>query len=1554
MSTPASTSTPQIPSATEALITQLSVGPDLREVAAVLLRQHLQTLYPTLDIDPAITMVGTPVWEIFNDEIIAGPTRYQALTEILANQTVFAIPALYIEGEHFLVQQPITEPAVHLPVRIDEIANIINLLAPVMLSAFQEQQLAFWNRESGSAGPRWHELSSTLRNLWNVDKVQGWDVDDCAMARKLFRSPDLESRKQDDAYKTRAYLVGIDLIDGEKVTHLSEVSISVLVGTHQKRTIVLTHSLLKGYEKFDSLEQFGQTLPDHLSTSVAHQELQWRLIEPKDNFFDYQACALISIQIDVIASLDFSDLRYGNPGKPLAPSPSDSDVVETTTKQGPGIEWFKDALPDWLSSAPLPDQNNFSRHLKDLAALHSLNAGKSYLDGIAPIRQYALDELNTLHTKKTTEHATTAQQNTDVELDLAMIQIRVQSPVIWGTFAVPGKIDSYTFSVSDLALQNLIALPTGNKTIHSTRGKTLPEWLTVKYVEDLITEVDIGKTYPALIKKTLLEDPKELARRQALYTQHLRIQLPLLALQCQIREQAGIDARGYRYVVAMMESEPDNRVVEGQTIVMRPLAFSPKRRKDGSEDVVANMFVIGPKNPTAGPCLLYRPMLDEPLTQYPSPTNLLYAIQQSASLRESVLAWLPESVRSDYANYVFQGALPSPWAIAEFLVDPVKLTTMTGPMMLGKKTVEGDLFATLFKSNTDALVELADRESVSNTENRWASFKQAGWAMFNTVLPFLGRTVGIAAWIWQIMDQLQQLHDVQETNDKPEQWAALTDLLLNLGMAITVHITTQSASTKHQKSITPTPKPAPSKEPVAKKVSIKQLTKAADNDAPKLQQILNISGAVNRTAGSLATVVARFKVNRPEGLGEANTEEGIHQHLYSHNKKWYAKVGTNWFEVSVDENETVMIIDPKRADHTGPALIHNLKGEWFIDTRLRLRGGGPKTLAQLAKAQATLKANELRTKLTAFESRKKTAQNELQQAHQAMSSASAQSVEAKRQLYLEKLESQQTDYATALEDLKTLHVFAPTADYQQKALLYLDAQLELIHAGIREKLITFTPKMRVVLTQIERQSADPQLRQIKDAQQMSEMSKDMIARLERIQSGIKELKPLERDGLVLIQKIRKRLPVYSIDDLKTVQVTIARNLCLPESTLATQAEAWSTIDQIVDTADIAVRALRDTLDERSVARLDERIDSLNDLIEQFSVIDERLEDFKDSYTTHVLESPLKQLRQQLEEFKNRAAHNLVLVIEERDVLRARPTLPLQPPRPRKKFIRTRYNGVLIGQPRLTTLGLETDLVDITSPLTDKVIATFHEKTPGVWVERLTTPTAEPATPDLQLSINQGQALLNGLKTFNTRMAEQLKQPGRSPGGIEYLFHHHAVQLEQASSAIEQALTDRNATESTTTSAAEVNKALNDAADSLYEQATANMLKMTKEQPPTLAGIEWLKSHNAITITKTITRRRVKSGRTLYLDEFTLTDPKTREVLWYAHFLYSTAWVPAKSFLYARLKTPQEQRMGTAADTAKELYGPQRLAYYRSMIGLEQANRLFFGPECVTESCCVTC
>lgn len=40
---------------------------------------------------------------------------------------------------------------------------------------------------------------------------------------------------------------------------------AVLIGTQQGKTVILAHSLLKGYQKFDSLDDLGKSLPAHVA-----------------------------------------------------------------------------------------------------------------------------------------------------------------------------------------------------------------------------------------------------------------------------------------------------------------------------------------------------------------------------------------------------------------------------------------------------------------------------------------------------------------------------------------------------------------------------------------------------------------------------------------------------------------------------------------------------------------------------------------------------------------------------------------------------------------------------------------------------------------------------------------------------------------------------------------------------------------------------------------------------------------------------------------------------------------------------------------------------------------------------------------------------------------------------------------------------------------------------------------------------------------------------------------------------------------------------------------
>ena len=421
------------------------------------------------------------------------------------------------------------------------------------------------------------------------------------------------------------------------------------------------------------------------------------------------------------------------------------------------------------------------------------------------------------------------------------------------------------------------------------------------------------------------------------------------------------------------------------------------------------------------------------------------------------------------------------------------------------------------------------------------------------------------------------------------------------------------------------------------------------------------------------------------------------------------------------------------------------------------------------------------------------------------------------------------------------------------------------------------------------------------------------------------------------------MPSYTARDLRALQVSMARNLCLDGNSIATASSAWSAIDTIVDAANLSIQALHETSMERSQPRLDERIETLGSLVEQFKIIDERLQDFPDEFPDAALPARITTLREKIRDFYRETLGNLELLHADRDTLRSRPTPPSTPPRAKKKIIHTRYNGVLVGVPRLTEAGDETGMVDVISPLNQQIMATFHEKTPGVWVQHVNPveTTTTTTTLDVATSISQAQELLDGLGAFKQRTGQQAIKPERSATGIEWLYHQHALKLEQASANIEQALTQSNSTESNGGSAALVNKQLSEAAQALYQEAARQKLQMIKKRPPTISSVEWLKQNNEIVIKRTVKRRRLKGPVKVYLDEYTLSNRSDKTVLWYAHFHYSVEWVPARAFLRGRLKTPQEHAQGADADTLDGLNEQQKTAFYLSEINREQAQRLFF-------------
>ena len=1540
------------PSAYE-LLTQLTTGPTTREVAAITLRAALKELYPTQDIDPDLAMVVSPRWQVTHTSIQSAAAQVESLTSVLARQALSKEPVIYIDGEHFLTLQPEVTPPVHLPVQIDAIARLINELAGLLFTAFQEQQLNFWNASNDSSGPRWQALSSSLRKVLNVTRQEGWNETDCAMARTVFQTPELNARALKDPYKSHAYLIDIDALDGDQSTHVSLLEMVVLVGEHDNHPIILTYSLLSGYEKFQSLEQLGDSLPRRLGTPVHGTTLQWRLYEPQGNFFDTLACTLIAMQIQAIGSLADS---AGNAQAQARTELRDTAVArimpsieDLSDHQLSSIRQVRQHLPDWLAHASDEEVAAYSRHMIDLAQLHTHHHGQSFHDDIPPIRDYARDQLQSrLRTHKNA-----------ASLNLDKVTIRIESPVLWGTFIVPGEVDITQRSLIDLALDNLTGLPTGQTHV-LYNGGAAPDWMTYSYLKGVIESLDIGQHYPALIKQKLLDDPAESTRREKLYTSHLRVQLPLLALQMKIQRKGGVTTRGYRYIAAAMQAEAHDRQVDGQEIVIRPLAFVPTLRPGQQQDQVCNMFVIGPREPTAGPCLLYRPLLEPALTEYPSRQNLIYAIKHDHALRESVLAWMPDAERFNYAQYVFPDTLPSPWTVVSVLIEPATVVYMSGPISLGDAVAGNDTMATLFKANANALVELADRQSVSNAQKRWATLRETGWLIFNAALPFLGRTVGAAAWLWQIMDDLQETEQAINTADAPMAWTALADLFLNLGMALALHVALRhppekivdeafslNVETKTETTlIAAPPKPAKPRIITVQKPNISAYAPPAAH-----QKMLHISGALIRKPTNLGALLDTFKVAKPKGLGNQSKTAGRHLNLYPLGQKWYAPVGVRWFEVTVDNNDTVIIINSQTPSTTGPTLVGNLAGQWFIDTRLRLRGGGFKNRRQAGLADKGSRRETLWKSLSTFNAEENSKQLEIAEERVALANEPGTSAGPQRQALIDKVDARLEEYAETIRQLRALSVIDTVPNYQSSMIGYLRKQLQLTSLVIEQHLLPYSEALSSATSVLDAVADIDYQRQTTSAQAISTLNQAIINRLTFINSRFSELRELGSQGAVVVLEAVETLPHFTLPELRSLEITLARYLCIREGDSQALVTVREQMDQLVDSAELSVQSLIDILAQDGDSPLDDRIDVLSSLTEQFTAIDQRLLDLHAEFPEHLHREPLQSLRQGVDVFAQRAIKGLAQLLRERKALQPKPgsSKPIKPKQ--QKIIKTRFHGTLVGEVRES----DSTLVDIKAAMTDRVIATFHEKAPDVWVERV-KPGAMPQPPStvgLDVSLNSAQTLLDEASAETRKLLGHSKQSWRIPGEVETMFTQYAERLELAGRNIEEALTRLNLTESDRPSAATTNRRLTETAQQFYQLGRDTRINMIKQQPPRASRLEWMYNQGLLSSKKTGPRRRLKGPRKDYMDEYEIRDRRTQAVLWYAHLHYDSPKSALEESTARHLKTPEQRKLGGAfqrtGTTDKE-----QIEIYRSSISPQLAKTLLFpdptpGPSQGTSS-----
>ncbi len=120
---------------------------------------------------------------------------------------------------------------------------------------------------------------------------------------------------------------------------------------------------------------------------------------------------------------------------------------------------------------------------------------------------------------------------------------------------------------------------------------------------------------------------------------------------------------------------------------------------------------------------------------------------------------------------------------------------------LKAKLQTGQLMNHLYDANAQGLISMAEQQSVSDAESRWATLKEGGYLLLNAVLPALrgpGAAIGTALQFQGILSDLQTLAD----NATPDKETAMADLLLNFAMLVT-----HSRARSSRRPVDPPPTP---------------------------------------------------------------------------------------------------------------------------------------------------------------------------------------------------------------------------------------------------------------------------------------------------------------------------------------------------------------------------------------------------------------------------------------------------------------------------------------------------------------------------------------------------------------------------------------------------------------------------------------------------------------------------------------------------------------------------------------------------------------------------
>lgn len=288
-----------------------------------------------------------------------------------------------------------------------------------------------------------------------------------------------------------------------------------------------------------------------------------------------------------------------------------------------------------------------------------------------------------------------------------------------------------------------------------------------------------------------------------------------------------------------------------------------------------------------------------------------------------------------------------------------------------------------------------------------------------------------------------------------------------------------------------------------------------------------------------------------------------------------------------------------------------------------------------------------------------------------------------------------------------------------------------------------------------------------------------------------------------------------------------------------------------------------------------------------------------------------------------------------------------PGRIQKKVIKTRKQGILIGNVKPADSTLPIDTVEVRSEQTDQLLGTYSEHESG-WDEiefqrRPSAPQSPPKTRALNIVKGEARQRVKALEP-TIRRQEGYAQMSRFPIEIQESLDAEATRYVELADELDRIISGQPENEQATADRSLVNE-LRSAVDTLKSKGHALRIQRTLALAPTDSHMAYLLEQDQVQLASLGTRIALRGERCDFIQEYAIND-KRGSPLWYAHFHYPQKATPKLEYTVAHLKT-KAQRTESYYSLLNKAKSPQNVVdVHRGNISRALAERWFLDRKSV--------